>query len=384
MTEVKNRYAPVPTLRTGQAHPHPEPIGGEAYSAVELMPGFRVVVLDQRKLPQVERYEFLSRVEEVADAIRNMLVRGAPAIGICAAYGMVTAAVAEKGDGPTFLTAMSTADALLRATRPTAVNLAWALDRMMRIVEEARSLDYPLRTERIASEARLLHQAEIAACRAIGALGAPFVAANEGAATITILTHCNAGALATGGYGTALGIVRAAHEAGKKVRVLACETRPYLQGARLTAWELAKDQIPVEVITDSMAAHFMSKKAVDLVVVGADRIARNGDAANKIGTYGLACIAAAHDVPFYVAAPWSTVDLSCPNGDAIPIEERPERELSHIALPDGTQVQLVPDGVRVRNPSFDVTPHALITAIVTERGVVQPASEGELAKLATQ
>ncbi len=379
MSDSKNRYAPVPTLRTGQAHPHPEPIGGQHYSAVELMPGFKVVVLDQRKLPLVERYEFLSRVEEVADAIRNMLVRGAPAIGVCAAYGMVTAAVAEKGDGPAFLAAMSAADAVLRATRPTAVNLAWALDRMKRIAEEARSLEYAARTERIAAEARALHKAEIAACRAIGALGAPFVP--EGA---TILTHCNAGALATGGYGTALGIVRAAQEAGKKIRVLACETRPYLQGARLTAWELSKDHIPVEVITDSMAAHFMSKKSVDLVVVGADRIARNGDVANKIGTYGLACIAAAHEVPFYVAAPWSTVDLGCPTGEAIPIEERAERELSHFPLPDGTAVQIVPDGVRVRNPSFDVTPHALITAIVTERGVVQPVSEGELAKLSTQ
>ena len=379
MSDSKNRYAPVPTLRTGQAHPHPEPIGGQHYSAVELMPGFKVVVLDQRKLPLVERYEFLSRVEEVADAIRNMLVRGAPAIGVCAAYGMVTAAVAEKGDGSAFLAAMSAADAVLRATRPTAVNLAWALDRMKRIAEEARSLEYAARTERIAAEARALHKAEIAACRAIGALGAPFVP--EGA---TILTHCNAGALATGGYGTALGIVRAAQEAGKKIRVLACETRPYLQGARLTAWELSRDHIPVEVITDSMAAHFMSKKSVDLVVVGADRIARNGDVANKIGTYGLACIAAAHEVPFYVAAPWSTVDLGCPTGEAIPIEERAERELSHFPLPDGTAVQIVPDGVRVRNPSFDVTPHALITAIVTERGVVQPVSEGELAKLSTQ
>ena len=379
MTDSKNRYAPVPTLRTGQAHPHPEPIGGDHYSAVELMPGYKVVVLDQRKLPLLERYEFLSRVDEVADAIRNMLVRGAPAIGVCAAYGMVTAAFAEKGDGPAFIAAMNAADAVLRATRPTAVNLGWALDRMKRIAEEARSHEFAVRTERIASEARALHKAEIAACRAIGALGVPFVP--EGA---TILTHCNAGALATGGYGTALGIVRAAHEAGKKIRVLACETRPYLQGARLTAWELSKDQIPVEVITDSMAAHFMAKRNVDLVVVGADRIARNGDAANKIGTYGLACIAAAHDVPFYIAAPWSTVDLGCPNGDAIPIEERSERELSHFALPDGNAVQIVPDGVRVRNPSFDVTPHALITAIVTERGVVQPVSEGELAKLATQ
>jgi methylthioribose-1-phosphate isomerase len=379
MSDIKNRYAPVPTLRTGQSHPHPEPLGGDQYSAVELMPGYRVVVLDQRKLPSIERYEFLARVEEVADSIRNMLVRGAPAIGVCAAYGMVTAAVAEKGDAGAFVAAMKAADALLRATRPTAVNLAWALDRMKRVTEEVCALDFVTRTERMAAEARGLHRAEIAACRAIGALGAPFVP--DGA---TILTHCNAGALATGGYGTALGIVRAAQEAGKKVRVLACETRPYLQGARLTAWELSKDQIPVEVITDSMAAHFMSKKGVDLVVVGADRVARNGDAANKIGTYGLACIAAAHEVPFYVAAPWSTVDLGCPNGDAIPIEERNERELSHFALPDGGSVQLVPDGVRVRNPSFDVTPHALITAIVTERGVVQPVSEGELAKLATQ
>lgn len=378
-TDNKNRYVPVPTLRTGQAHPHPEPIGGELYSAVELMPGFRVVVLDQRKLPHVERYEFLSRVDEVADAIRNMLVRGAPAIGVCAAYGMATAAAAEKGDAPAFIDAMAAADALLRAARPTAVNLAWALDRMKRIAEEARSLDYPVRTERIAAEARALHHAEIAACRAIGALGAPFIP--DGA---TILTHCNAGALATGGYGTALGIVRAAHDAGKKIRVLACETRPYLQGARLTAYELAKDSIPVEVITDSMAAHFMSKKAVDVVVVGADRIARNGDTANKIGTYGLACIAAAHEVPFYVAAPWSTVDLGCANGEGIPIEERDERELSHFATPDGGSYPIVPEGVRVRNPSFDVTPHALITAIVTERGVVQPVSEGELAKLATQ
>jgi methylthioribose-1-phosphate isomerase len=379
MTDSKNRYAPVPTLRTGKSHPHPEPIGGEHYSAVELMPGYRVVVLDQRKLPTQERYEFCTRVDEVAESIRAMLVRGAPAIGIAAAYGMVTAAAAEKGDASDFVAAMRSADGMLRATRPTAVNLAWALDRMKRVTDDARSLDYAPRTERVAAEARGLHKAEIAACRALGALGAPFVP--DGA---TILTHCNAGALATGGYGTALGIVRAAREAGKKVRVLACETRPYLQGARLTAWELSKDSIPVEVITDSMAAHFMAKKAVDLVVVGADRIASNGDTANKIGTYGLACIAAAHEVPFYVAAPWSTVDLGCPSGESIPIEERAERELSHFTLPDGSAVQLVPDGVRVRNPSFDVTPHALITAIVTERGVVQPVSEGELTKLATQ
>jgi methylthioribose-1-phosphate isomerase len=379
MTDEKNRYVPLPTLRTGQAHPHPEPIGGAQYSAVELMPGNRVVVLDQRRLPTQERYVFCSTTSEVASAITDMLVRGAPAIGVTAAYGLVVAASGATGSGDAFAATMRAAAGLLRATRPTAVNLAWALDRMARVVDEARSLDHVARTERLAAEARALHRGEVAACRALGALGAPFVP--DGA---TVLTHCNAGALATGGYGTALGIVRAAHEAGKKVRVLACETRPYLQGARLTAWELAKDRIPVEVISDSMAAHFMAQKAIDLVIVGADRIARNGDTANKIGTYGHACVAAAHEVPFYVAAPWSTVDLGCKSGDAIPIEERPERELSHFSMPDGTSVQLVPDGVPVRNPSFDVTPHTLIAAIVTERGVVSPVSVGELAKLATQ
>lgn len=374
---TKNAFAA--TLPTGRAHPHPEPIGGQAYSAVELMPGHRLVVLDQRKLPNIERYEFLSSVGEVADAIRDMMVRGAPAIGIAAAYGMVAAASSAKGDAAEFAQAMDQADALLRASRPTAVNLAWALERMKRVARDVGSLDPMNRAERMAAEARLLHKAEVLACRTLGGLGHPFVP--DGA---TILTHCNAGALATGGYGTALGIVRAAQEAGKKVRVLACETRPYLQGSRLTAWELTKDRIAVEVVADSMAAHFMATKGVDLVIVGADRIARNGDVANKIGTYGLACLAAAHDLPFYVAAPWSTVDLACANGGEIPIEQRSEREMTHWPLPDGNSVPIVPAGVRARNPSFDVTPHALITAIVTERGVVQPASEGELTRLATQ
>jgi methylthioribose-1-phosphate isomerase len=375
MSDSPNRYAPLPTLRTGQAHPHPQPIGG-SYSPVELMPGYRVVVLDQRRLPTFERFQVLARVEDVAEAIRAMQVRGAPAIGIAAAYGMATAAATAREDAASFLETMKAADEVLRAARPTAVNLGWALDQMRRAAEEAAPLAFAERTERIAEAARALHRSEVSACKKLGELGAPFVP--DGA---TILTHCNAGALATGGYGTALGIVRAAREAGKKVRVLACETRPYLQGARLTAWELAKDGIAVEVIADSMVAHFMARRAIDVVIVGADRVAKNGDVANKIGTYGIACIAAAHEVPFYVAAPWSSVDLGCPSGEAIPIEERDERELSHFALADGNSVQLVPDGVGVRNPSFDVTPAALVTAIVTERGLVQPVSSAELAKL---
>jgi methylthioribose-1-phosphate isomerase len=334
------------------------------------MPGYRVVLLDQRKLPQIERYEFFSRPQEIADAIRAMVVRGAPAIGICAAYAMVCAAMnARGGDEASFREAMAQADRVLRASRPTAVNLAWALDRMKRVTDEASSLELSPRVEKIASEARAIHKGEVAACKAIGKNGAEFV--GDG---VTILTHCNAGGLATGGYGTALGVIRAAREAGKKVKVLACETRPYLQGARLTAWELAKDQIPVEVITDSMAGHFMAKKEIDLVVVGADRIARNGDVANKIGTYSLACLAAAHEIPFYVAAPWSTVDLACASGADIPIEERSEEEVSHFRLPDGSSVAIVPEGVRARHPAFDVTPASLVTAIVTERGVARPAS----------
>jgi methylthioribose-1-phosphate isomerase len=358
----------IPTLRTGQGHPHPEPIGGGS-SPVELMPGYRVVLLDQRKLPSQERFEFFSRADEVAEAIRAMVVRGAPAIGITAAYGIAAAAMQERGEASSFVAAMARADAVLRASRPTAVNLTWALDRMAVVVREVAPQEFPVRTEAVAAAARKLHQEEVAACKKIGALGATLIP--DGA---TVLTHCNAGALATGGYGTALGVIRAAFEAKKKVRVLACETRPYLQGARLTAWELAKDLIPVEVITDSMAAHFMAKGGIHAVVVGADRIAKSGDVANKIGTYSHAIAAAAHDIPFYVAAPWSTVDLACANGAGIPIEERNERELTHFAVPDGMSVQIVPDGVRVRNPAFDVTPARFIRAIITERGVHEPAA----------
>jgi len=239
---------------------------------------------------------------------------------------------------------------------------------VMKVAFIAAVEGYVARLDRIAQEARALHRDEVEACHAIGAFGAPEVP--EGA---PILTHCNAGALATAGYGTALGVIRAAHESGKKIKVIATETRPYLQGARLTAWELSKDGIPVEVITDSMVGHFMQKRAIDLVIVGADRVARNGDVANKIGTYGIACLARLHEVPFYVAAPWSTVDLACPDGAAIPIELRSEREITHFE-----ETQLVPDAVRAQNPAFDVTPARLIRAIVTEHGTVSPVDEAHL------
>jgi methylthioribose-1-phosphate isomerase len=336
------------------------------------MPGnHRVVMLDQRRLPGIEHYELYSRVDEVAEGIRAMVVRGAPAIGIAAAYGIALAATASKGDGAEFARAMSAADALLRGARPTAVNLAWALDRMQKVALAVAAEPNAERAQRMAAEARAIHSAEVAACKKMGRIGAELVP--DGA---TILTHCNAGALATAGYGTALGVVRAAKEAGKRVRVIATETRPYLQGARLTAWELARDGIPVEVITDSMVAHFLAQGGIDLVVVGADRIARNGDVANKIGTYGIACLADLHKVPFYVAAPWSTVDLACKSGKEIPIEQRSEREITHFG-----DVPTVPETVGAKNPAFDVTPARLVRAILTERGAVSPVSEPGLTAL---
>jgi methylthioribose-1-phosphate isomerase len=339
--------------------PHPEPISGASYSAVELSPGDgEVVLLDQRRLPQTEEYLRLSRVEEVAEAIETLAVRGAPAIGIAAAYGVVLGAV--HGDDP------GETAARLRRTRPTAVNLAWALDRMARVARRD--------VGSLAAEARAIHREDVAACRAMGRLGAVHVPDEA-----TVLTHCNAGALATGGYGTALGVMRAAREQGKRVRVVACETRPVLQGARLTAWELARDGFDVTLVTDSMVAQLLRRGGVDLVVVGADRIARNGDVANKIGTYGVACLARLHDVPFYVAAPFSTVDLACPDGASIPIEQRSEREV--LFFGDRAVAPLL-DNVHADNPAFDVTPARLVRAIFTERGEVSPPSEGALSALA--
>jgi len=342
--------------------PHPEPLSGASYSAVELSPGdAEVVMLDQRSLPQAEEYLRLSRVEELAEAIESLAVRGAPAIGIAAAYGVVLGAA--RGDDP------GETDARLRRTRPTAVNLAWALDRMARV---ARRDAHDVGS--LAAEARAIHREDVAACRAMGRIGAAHVPDDA-----TVLTHCNAGALATGGYGTALGVVRAAREQGRRVRIIACETRPVLQGARLTAWELAKDGFDVTLVTDSMVAQLLRRGGVDLVVVGADRVARNGDVANKIGTYGVACLAALHDVPFYVAAPYSTVDMACPDGDAIPIEQRSEREV--LFFGDRAVAPLLAS-VHADNPAFDVTPARLVRAIFTERGEVSPPGERALSALA--
>jgi methylthioribose-1-phosphate isomerase len=368
----------IPTLKTGYSHSHPKPLSGAAYSAVELMPGDqRVLMLDQRLLPRLERYEWLHSAGEVAQAIRSMMVRGAPAIGIAAAYGLALASSEASGDAASFAAAMKAASALLLSTRPTAKNLAWALERVMALVPEIEGLTPDDRRARVAALAREIHKSEIAACRRIGELGSALL--KDGG---TVLTHCNAGALATGGYGTALGVIRSLHASSKRVRVLAAETRPLLQGARLTAWELQKDLIPVEIVTDSMVGALMAEKAVDWVVVGADRIAKNGDVANKIGTYGVACLAKMHDVPFVVAAPMSTVDFECPSGDSIPIERRSEREVLFLSTAQG-DVEIAPEGARARNPSFDVTPAHLITAIVTERGVASPVTEASLGLLRT-
>ena len=339
------------------------PLSGASWFAVEYDPASReVVMMDQRLLPEQEVYYRYSKPDEVAGAIREMIVRGAPAIGVSAAYALVLQANLETGDAASFLVANGVAGKHLGQTRPTAVNLAWAIARMSRRAAEVASLDPETRAAAMLAEAEAIHTEDVAACRTMGALGAADVP--DGA---TVLTHCNAGALATGGYGTALGVIRAAHEMKKNIRVLADETRPYLQGARLTAWELHADGIPVEVITDNMAAYFFQRGEIDFVVVGSDRIARNGDVANKIGTYGVAVLAQAHGVPFTVAAPWSTVDLRAASGADIPIEERARDEVAKI----GDRV-LVADGIGCRHPAFDVTPARLVDAIYTERGVVRP------------
>ena len=334
-----------------------------------------VEILDQRRLPGEEVYLTLSSVEEVAGAIEDLAVRGAPAIGCAGALGLALAARTSRARDVAELRAeLAAAAERLARTRPTAVNLGWALGRV-REAEAAAAARPDSTPEGVASSvvdaALRLVEEDAAACRAIGAAGAPLLP--DGA---RVLTHCNAGALATAGYGTALGVVRAALEAGRRVSVFAGETRPFLQGARLTAWELARDGIPVTVITDGMAGHLMQRGEVDLVLVGADRIAGNGDVANKIGTYPLAVLAGSHGIPFYVAAPLSTIDLATKTGADIPIEERGRDEVARVA---GRAV--VPDGVPVRHPAFDVTPARLVTALVTERGVVRPPYPASLRAL---
>jgi methylthioribose-1-phosphate isomerase len=325
--------------------------------------GDRVVLLDQRRLPAEELYLECRSWPEVAEAIRTLAVRGAPAIGVAAAGGVALAALASRAPtGPELLADLELAIEGLARTRPTAVNLFWALERMRRVAREHASRPVEEMRAQLVAEAEGILEEDIAANRRIGAYGAELVSAGG-----RILTHCNAGGLATAGYGTALGVVRGAVEAGRRPFVWVDETRPVLQGARLTAWELARESIPHAVIADVAAASIMARGESDLVVVGADRIAANGDTANKIGTYGLAVLADAHRIPFYVAAPFSTIDPSIAEGSAIPIEERDPREVQELA-----GRRLVPVASPARNPAFDVTPARLITAIVTDRGIFRP------------
>jgi methylthioribose-1-phosphate isomerase len=330
--------------------------------------------LDQTRLPLEETYVLASTYEQVADVIVTMVVRGAPAIGVSAAYGVALGARKSQAATPEeFAPELERICARLASTRPTAVNLFWALDRMKVLfgnLRESRVTMDEMR-RRLLAEAHAMYDEDIAACKAMGAFGGQLLPEEGG-----VLTHCNAGALATCGYGTALGVIRAAVEQGKSIHVYADETRPFLQGARLTAWELMADGIPTTVICDNMAASLMRAGRIKAVVVGADRIAANGDTANKIGTYSVAILAKEHGIPFYVAAPWSTIDMATPTGDSIPIEERPAVEVTH----HGGK-QLTPNGVDICNPAFDVTPARLVTAIVTERGVLRAPYSASLKKL---
>jgi len=337
--------------------------------------GDKVVMIDQTRLPREEIYNEYNDFQGVAEAIRGMIIRGAPAIGVAAAMGVAIGArdiIADTHES--FFRQLDNVCDVLARTRPTAVNLFWGIERMKRVAQANRDKDLASIRAILKAEAISIEQEDLQICRSIGSHGAPLI--REGA---TVLTHCNAGGLATAGYGTALGVIRAAHEAGKNIRVFADETRPWLQGARLTAWELMKDGIPVTLISDNMAGWFMKKGEIDCVVVGADRIAANGDTANKIGTYSVAVLARENRIPFYVAAPISTLDLSLKSGDEIPIEERQPHEVTHLC---GQPV--APEGVTVRNPAFDVTPARYITGIITEKGFVRGDYESGLKALVGQ
>ena len=333
-----------------------------------------VVMIDQRKLPGQEIYVKCKTANEVAKAIKTMVIRGAPAIGVAAAMGIALGMKRSKAQGTKqFAVEFNKLCDLMAATRPTAVNLFWAIRRMKDVFSEAalagKSVDEI--KKRLEKEAQAIHDEDVHSCQTMGRFGAELVPSGA-----RILTHCNAGALATAGYGTALGVIRAAAEAGKVTQVFADETRPFLQGARLTAWELVRDKIPTTVITESMAGPLMREGSIDFVVVGADRIAANGDFANKIGTYTVAMMAHEHAIPFYVAAPLSTIDLATPDGSAIPIEQRNAREVSHLG-----STRLAPEGAGIWNPAFDVTPHRLVAGIITEKGVARAPFSESLKKL---
>jgi len=329
--------------------------------------------IDQTKLPVEETYVTCTTCEQVANAIRKMVVRGAPAIGVAAAMGIALGVQESKAETVSDLKRdLDRCCELIRETRPTAVNLFWGIRRMRDKFESLRIRPLPQIKQALIEEAKRMHAEDIAANQAMGRLGATLMPASGG-----VLTHCNAGALATCGYGTALGVIRAAVEQGKKIHVYADETRPFLQGSRLTAWELVKDGIPTTVISDNMAGAMMKQGKIGAIVVGADRIAANGDVANKIGTYTVAVLAKEHKIPFYVAAPISTVDLNTPDGSKIPIEQRNIDEVTHFG-----GKQIAPEGALVENPAFDVTPAEYVTAIVTERGIARAPYTESLAKLA--
>jgi methylthioribose-1-phosphate isomerase len=331
-----------------------------------------VVMIDQTRLPSEERYVTCRNYKEVADAIRTMVIRGAPAIGVAAAMGVAIGVAKADPDALDIQFAAICEE--LASTRPTAVNLFWGIDRMKRVYGCVRHLPWDQIRDRLIAEAVLVREEDIEINKAIGRHGAPLVPDGR-----TVLTHCNAGALATAGYGTALGVVRAAVEAGKDIDVYADETRPFLQGARLTVWELQRDGIRATLITDNMAGHFLHSGRIGCVIVGADRIAANGDVANKIGTYGVAVLAKENDVPFYVAAPVSTLDLTLADGTHIPIEERGAAEVTHLQ-----GVRVAPEGTEVRNPAFDITPNRYVTAIITEQGVARAPYTESLSDLAAR
>jgi methylthioribose-1-phosphate isomerase len=325
-----------------------------------------VVMIDQTRLPREEVYVTCTDYQQVAEAIRSMVIRGAPAIGVAAAMG-IALGIRHANSLAEFDSICET----IRATRPTAVNLFWAIERMRRVFAESSALTFAEIRERLIAEAIQIRLEDIAINECIGKNGAPLIPDGK-----TVLTHCNAGALATAGYGTALGVIRAAVASGKHIDVFADETRPFLQGARLTIWELQHDNIPATLITDNMAGHFLHSGRIGCVVVGADRIASNGDVANKIGTYSIAVLAKENNVPFYVAAPISTLDLSLASGDEIPIEQRAAAEVTHVH-----GVRVAPEGTEVANPAFDVTPNRYVTAIITERGVARAPYSDSLQKL---